>query len=204
MKKTVVIYLALFLFYNSYSQDNVDSRNFKIGITSMVGICQPIRFERVDEDVSFEGKFTSSIGIDFSKFIRDKNAIQFGILYSTYRTRVEIIAGSIPPPMDPFTEEINMLSIPISYQRFFNHFFFVSIGSILDLELSRNSDFTLVDTQSGFGLTFSAGKEFHFNRLTLNLAPCLQIHSFAPIKTERYQQRLSAAILQMGLYYNFK
>lgn len=170
----------------------------------MIGICQPIRFERVDEDISFEGKFTNSIGLDFSKFIHDKNAIQFGILYSTYRTGVEIIAGSVPPPLDPYTEEINMLSIPISYQRFFKNFFFVSIGSILDFELSRKSDYTLVDTQSGFGLTLSAGKEFHFNRLTLNLAPCLQIHSFVPIKTERYQQRLSAAILQMGLYYNFK
>ena len=204
MKKIVVINLLLFLVQSSSSQDNDFNRSLRIGVKTMVGTCQPIRFEQIDADAGYNGKFTNSLGLDFSKFFSNKNALQFGIIYSKYRVTFSSINNPSFPPIDPFDEEIEILSIPINFQKIFGHLFYVGLGTLLDFELSRDSPWYLLDTQSGFGLNIEVGKEFQFNRLTLNIAPCVQLHSFAPFKTEQFQQRMFAALIQVGLYYNFK
>jgi hypothetical protein len=204
MKKAIFSLAFCSIVLATYAQDSDFNRSFRIGISTSLGINQPIRFEKSYVNATFHGKMTSSFNLDFTKFLANKNAIKVGILYSKSFVEVKFIAQGGMPPVSPHTESFKIISIPISYNFYFPKLYYIGIGTILDFEIPDLNEMIITDRQSGFGLTLEAGKELRIKRVTINISPSLQLHSFAPIQTSTAQQRLFVAALNIGINYNLK
>jgi hypothetical protein len=204
MKKAIFLLTFCSIVVASYSQDTVLNRSYRIGFSAGLGIGQPIRFEKSTEITNFYGKATNSFNLNFSKFFPNHNALQIGFTYSQYKVEITTDEQNGMPPISPHNESFNIISIPISYNKYFQNLFYIGFGTILDFELPGNSEWIITDKQSGLGLMIEGGKEFRIKRVTINISPNLQLHSFAPFVTVDQQQRMLVAKINIGINYNLK
>jgi hypothetical protein len=202
-----LIFLIIFSIYCgiAFSQDdqlkNDTAWDWRIGLSANIGFGQLMHFAKVMDDGSYIGKESSSYGIQFCKNFSFKNSIKFGVLYSSYTVRYE--SGPFVPTPMRVTENFNSIFIPVLYNRSFKHLFHLGIGTTVEFELPRKSDYT--DSQSGFGLITEFGKEFLIKRFALDISPNLEMHSLIPFTNSIDDQlRIFVFGVRFGLYYNLK
>ena len=203
MKKLAILLAILFVGVLSYSQESDFNRSFRIGLGSSIGYAQPIRFERINNLTKYQGRGIKIVNMDITKFFNNHNAIKVGLSYSKVKVKIDP-KTEFDIPIPPFTESFDIISVPISYNFYFKKLYYIGVGTILDFEIPNYDREIITDKQSGLGLILEAGKEFKINWFTIQVAPCLQLHSFAPFSTMTGQQRLFVASINIGINYSFK
>lgn len=204
MKKTILFLLFVLLYATIYSQDQEFDRDVMIGIYANGGINKPIRLttKYITEQTSpWYGYESWSAGVRFSGMLSILYRIEIAACYSGHKIGFEL-SPPIYTEKKIYTENFEIVSIPVTLKRYLQNNYFFSAGTIIDLALHDKP--VRLDTQSGFGLTIGAGKEFPTRWITLELAPEIQLHSVVPFTEEIYQQRLLVAGLKIGLSYNWQ
>jgi hypothetical protein len=202
MKKTILFLLFVLPCAASYSQDKDFDRDIMIGVYANGGWNMPVRLttKYITEETSpWHGYESWSAGINFSGMLSALYRIEIAACYSGHK-----IGFELSPPIyietEIYTETFETVSIPVTLKRYFQNNYFFSAGTIIDFALHDKP--VRLDTQSGFGLTIGAGREFRTRWITLDLAPELQLHSVVPFTEDNYQQRLFVAGLRIGLSFN--
>jgi len=204
MKNRILPVLFVLLYTTTYAQDKDYIRNIITGAYINTGINQPIRLTRKDvtEDVGpFHGGLSWSAGLKFSGMVSPKMRLEFGAGYSVHKAGFEL-SPPIYSESRTYPETIMSYNLPVTLYRYLNNNFFISAGSIIDLELNRNSYW--IDSQKGIGFSIGAGKEFHIKSFVIDLAPNLELHTLIPFNGVEYQQRLLVFGLKLGIGYCFR
>ena len=102
-----------------------------------------------------------------------------GMVTSHYRLEIagcfsgNTVGFKLSPPIynekKIYTESFRTISIPVTLKRYLLKNFFFSAGTIIDFALQDKP--VWLDTQTGFGLTIGAGKEFRIKNLVFNVSP---------------------------------
>jgi hypothetical protein len=202
MKKIILLGTFLSLCMMGYTQDHDINKNVMIGVYTNVGLNQPIRFQKYDalyEPRKYHGSGSYSAGVKFSKYLSQKYKIELGAVYSTHKVGFEdpeIVSTS----GIVYHETFQTFNIPITLKDYFKNNYFLSAGTIIDIGLPRRSLF--IDTQTGFGLSFGAGKEFAVSNFILDITPNIEMHSVIPFSSVSGQQRLMVFGIRLGLNNN--
>ena len=202
MKKTILIILLVFLLAPSYSQDQDFYKDIMIGVYANGGINKPVRLttKYITEETSpWHGYESWSAGVRFSGMLSAHYRIEIAACYSGNKIGFEL-SPPIYTEKKIYIETFETVSIPVTLKRYLQNNFFFSAGTIIDFAVEDKP--VRLDTQSGFGLTIGAGREFRNRWITLELAPEIQLHSVVPFTEEIYQQRLLVAVLRIGFSYN--
>jgi len=203
MKKVILFLLFVLPCETVFTQDKDFDKNFKIGVYADGGWNMPVRLttKYITEETSpWYGYGSWSTGVRFSRMLSVNYSIEIAACYSGHKVGFELS----PPIYDEkkiYTETFGIVSIPVTLKRYLQNNFFFSAGTIIDFALEDKP--VRLDTQSGFGLTIGAGRDFRTRRFTLDLAPELQLHSVVPFTEDNYQQRLFVAGFRIGFNYNF-
>ena len=175
-----------------------------IGIYALDGINKPVRLttKYITEQTSpWYGYESWSAGVKFSGMLSIRYRIEIAMCYSGHKIGFEL-SPPIYTEKKIYTETFETVSIPVMLKRYLQYNFFFSAGTIIDFALEDKP--VRLDTQSGFGLTIGAGREFRTRWITLDLAAELQLHSVVPFTEDNYHQRLFVAGLSIGFSYNFQ
>jgi hypothetical protein len=202
MKKTFLLVFFVILHATIFSQDRSFSRNIMIGVYANGGWNMPVRLttKYITEETSpWHGYESWSAGASFSGMLSALYRIEIAACYSWHKTGFEL-SPPIYTEKKIYTETFETITIPVTLKRYFQNNYFFSAGTIIDFALDNKP--VRLDTQSGFGLSIGAGREFRTRWITLDLAPELQLHSVVPFTEANYQQRLFVAGLTIGLSFN--
>lgn len=203
MKKAILLLLFVLPCTASYSQDKDFDRDIMIGVYANGGWNTPVRLttKYITEQTSpWHGYESWSAGVNFSGMLSVHYRIEIAACYSGHKIGFEL-SPPIYTEKKIYTETFGIVSIPVTLKRYLQNNFFFSAGTIIDFALHDKP--VRLDTQSGFSLTIGAGREFRTRRITLDLAPELQLHSVVPFTEAIYQQRLFVAGFRIGFSYNF-
>ena len=198
MKRAILFAFFAYLGSIIYSQDLV-SKNVMIGVFTNVGFNQPVRFASFDDDRSYHGRGSYTLGVKFSRFLSQSNKIEVGACYSVHKLAINFLLDPSPPDRLP-TETFETFNIPIILKHYLKSNYSLSIGTVIDIGLPRNSLFT--DTQTGFGLSIGGCRDFTISNFILDITPNLEIHSVIPFSSVSGQQRLMVLGLRIGLNNN--
>ena len=198
MKKTILTLVFVCLAPMIFSQDQF-SKNIMIGVYTNIGINQPIRLTSINDDISYYGRGSYTAGVKFSRFLSPRNKLEIGACYSVHKVAFEFSFDPDPDDRKP-TETFETFNIPIVLKNYLKNNYFLSVGTIIDIGLPRNSLWT--DTQTGFGLSFGGGKDFLIKNTIIDITPNLEIHSLVPFSSVSGQQRLTVLGLRIGINNN--
>jgi len=203
MKKAILFLLIVFSYAGSCAQDQQFDRDIMTGVYASGGWNMPVRLttKYITEETSpWHGYESWSTGFKLSGMLSEYYRIEIAACYAGHK-----IGFELSPPIynekNIYTETFRTISIPVTFKRYLKNNFFISAGTIVDFALQDKP--VRLDTQTGFGLTIGAGREFRINSFVLDLAPGVDLHSVVPFISEDNQQRLVVAGLRIGLSYNF-
>jgi hypothetical protein len=202
MKKRILFLLFVLPCAAIYAQDKDFDKDIMIGVFANGGWNMPVRLttKYITEETSpWYGYESWSAGIKFSGMLSVHYRIEIAACYSGYKIGFEL-SPPIYTEKKIYTETFETISIPVTFKRYLQKNFFFSAGTIIDFALEDKP--VRLDTQSGFGLSIGAGREFRTRWITLDLAPELQLHSVVPFTEDDYQQRLFVAGIKIGLSFN--
>jgi hypothetical protein len=206
MKKTILFIFLVSISALIYSQDHGSNEEMMpkntIGIYSNIGICQPLRFTTMHDNVTPHGKETYSFGLKYLRSLSNKFGLEMSLCYSKYNIRNHLIIDTPLPINESLAESFRTITIPILLRRYYPKNYFISFGTLIDFGLSRKGNYLITDTQTGFGLIACGGKEFRINKYSLDIGPNTEIHSLIPFSSKKNQQRLFVIGLKASL--NFK
>lgn len=195
-KASLILFLAsisTILFPQEFSKKVV------IGVYTNIGVNQPIRFKQADDVFKFRGRGSYTMGVTFSRSVTEKIKINLGACYTVHKVAFDWTA-EINTDNRMATETFDVFNIPIMFNRYFKKQYYCSFGTVIDFQFPRRPSF--VDTQTGFGLSFGAGKEFSISNFILDITPNIEIHSVIPFSSVENQQRLVVFGLRIGLKNN--
>jgi hypothetical protein len=204
MKKTILFLLFVLPCATVYTQDKDFDKDIMIGVYANGGWNMPVRLttKYITEETSpWHGYESWSAGVKFSGMLSVHYRIEIAACYSGHKVGFEL-SPPIYAEKKIYTETFGTVSIPVTLKRYLENNFFFSAGTIIDFALEDKP--VRLDTQSGFGLSIGAGREFRTRWITLDLAPELQLHSVVPFTEDNYHQRLFVAVLSIGFSYNFQ
>jgi hypothetical protein len=189
---------------DSESDSDVKS-NLVIGVFTNVGINYPIRFQKyIDpyEPRAFYANGSYSVGVKFSKALSTKRKIEIGAVYSVHKVGYKDPEVFILSDGRIYHETFETLSIPINFKYYLKNNSFLNFGPMIDIGLPRNSPYMALpatDTQTGFGFSIGAGKDFNLSNFILDITPNFEIHSVVPFSAVAGQQRLLVFGIRIGL-----
>ena len=202
MKKTLLIIFSISVFQLIYCQidDDFSITNPKnyFGFYSNIGISRPIQFTPSDDVLIYHGRESYSVGVKYLRLFSHTLKLEFGASLSKYKVRMETKDDYPIPNIEPFSETLSTISIPILLRLSNFKNYFLSFGPLIEFDLPRGSEWIL-DTQSGIGSTLSLGKEFSLKNITLEISPNLEIHSLIPFKVEDNKQRMLVFGIKSGI-----
>lgn len=202
MKKRILLLLLVLPFGFIRAQDKIPARNFMAGVYATGGWDLPVRVttKYITEDTSpWHGNQSWSAGAHVSVMVSEFYRIEIAPRYSWHKTGFELS----PPIYDEkkiYTETFELISIPVTFKRYLDNYFFVSAGTIIDFTFKGEPEW--VDPQSGFGLTLGAGREFRMKNFVIDLSPLAELHSVVPFASEDNQQRLFVGAIRIGISFN--
>jgi len=204
MNKAILFILLLIPNTGSFAQEKDFDKEIMIGVYAIGGWNIPVRLTTkfiTEETSPWYGYESYSAGIKVSMMVFEKSGIEIATCYSKHKIGFEL-SPPIYTERKIYMETFRIISIPITYKRYFQNNFFFNAGTIIDFKLKDEPIW--VDAQSGFGLTFRAGKEIRIHNLILDIAPDIELHSLVPFITEDFQQRLFVGAIRIGISYNLK
>jgi len=202
MRKITLLLLVILTFATLFAQESEFDRSIRAGFYAGSGINMPVRLttKYITEETSpWHGFGSLSTGVSFSGMVSPVYRLEIAASWSHHRIGFELS----PPIYDEskvYTETFETISIPVTFKRYLRNNFFLSAGTIVDFALDDKP--IRLDTQTGFGLTLGAGREFRTRWITLDISPGLELHSVVPFTEDTYHQRLFVAGLKIGVSYN--
>ena len=201
LKKGFLILLCFLIFGSVFAQEKDSGRGFRAGLIAYGGWNLPVRVTTkyiTEETGPWYGNQTWAEGICLSWIVSGQYRIEIAPRYSWHKTGFELS----PPIYDEktiYTETFELITIPLTFRRYLDNFFFISTGTIVDFSFRGTPEW--IDPQSGFGLSLSAGKEFHIRNLVIDVSPFAELHSVVPFTHEDNQQRLFMGAMRIGISY---
>src|SRR4030042_488036 len=165
-----------------------DPKNYLCFYTNF-GISQPIQFISTDDVLIYRGRESYSFGIKYSRSFSHALKLEFGASFSKYRVRMEVPDDFPISNVEPFSETLSTISIPLHIELSNHKNYFFRSGPLIEFNLPRGSEWIL-DTQSGIGFAISIGKEFIKKNIILEIGPNFEIHSLLPFKVEDNKQKM--------------
>jgi len=202
MNKAILLVFILLQNAGCFAQDKDLNKEIMVGVYASGGWNKPVRLttKYITEETSpWYGYESYSAGIKVSMIVFEKSGIEIAACFSKHKFGFEL-----SPPIyfekKIYTETFRIISIPITYKRNFQNNFFFDAGTIIDFK--RKNEPVWIDTQSGFGLMFGAGKEIRIQNFILDITPDIELHSLIPFIGEDFQQRLFVGAIRIGISYS--
>jgi hypothetical protein len=198
--KTLFFLVILVLITGVLSaQDSIKHSHVVIGLYTNIGINQPFPIKRSTPFGGSEkllGRGSYSAGIMFTKPIGQKYEISVAAVYSVHKVGLRD-----SPFFDynggTYTENFEVFNVPITLKRYLKNNYFLTLGTIIDFDVPRNSQF--IGPQTGFGLKLGCGKEIHIKNFTLDISPNLEMHTILPFQPRETEERLLVLGIRIGL-----
>jgi hypothetical protein len=148
----------------------------------------------------YVGNGSHSFGINYIYSTCKCSAYEAGIEFSTHSITIEPAPNLLPNK--PYDTRINLLSIPIALRMNLLKYFFVTGGTMLDIDVSKQKD---ISNQSGFGASFGFGFKYDFNAgIGFYINPYFKSHSWVSFVSGEKNLRLKELGLRLGVVFRIK
>lgn len=194
MKKAILTSIILILTITLYGQE------IKISVAPTVNAAP--NYQGVDGGPGQKAKAGFSTTFEYS-FRNDKKInLGFGLCYQF--SQVEFTSNMNTGDFLGQTDKVNLLSFNLLSKYNLKKNFFLSFNPLINLDINYDTE-SILDNQSGLGLSLSFGKRIKLNdNILLNIEPRLWIHNIIPFNKETYTDRLTIAGLNFGLVFRQK
>ena len=184
--------IILLLNLKCFSQQSNEVRTYFGFIDSKL-----LRSENFDGGASYSNENSYEFGVKYLKKLTPKLSIETGINFMS--SKVKISPNLIGANIEPYYENLKMISIPMFINYSIGKYFFLNGGPVLDVQKSTE----LFDSQSGFGYGIGFGGKYSFEKFLIYLNPNFKRHSVVPFEKENYHQKLTEFGIQLGIGYKF-
>ena len=184
--------IILLLNLKCFSQQSNEVRTYFGFIDSKL-----LRSENFDGGASYSNENSYEFGVKYLKKLTPKLSIETGINFMS--SKVKISPNLIGANIEPYYENLKMISIPMFINYSIGKYFFLNGGPVLDVQNSTE----LFDSQSGFGYGIGFGGKYSFEKFLIYLNPNFKRHSVVPFEKENYHQKLTEFAIQLGIGYKF-
>lgn len=184
--------IILLLNLKCFSQQSNEVRTYFGFIDSKL-----LRSENFDGGASYSNENSYEFGVKYLKKLTPKLSIETGINFMS--SKVKISPNLIGANIEPYYENLKMISIPMFINYSIGKYFFLNGGPVLDVQNSTE----LFDSQSGFGYGIGFGGKYSFEKFLIYLNPNFKRHSVVPFEKENYHQKLTEFGIQLGIGYKF-
>src|SRR5690606_3209587 len=184
--------IILLLNLKCFSQQSNEVRTYFGFIDSKL-----LRSENFDGGASYSNENSYEFGVKYLKKLTPKLSIETGINFMS--SKVKISPNLIGANIEPYYENLKMISIPMFINYSIGKYFFLNGGPVLDVQNSTE----LFDSQSGFGYGLGFGGKYSFEKFLIYLNPNFKRHSVVPFEKENYHQKLTEFAIQLGIGYKF-
>lgn len=184
--------IILLLNLKCFSQQSNEVRTYFGFIDSKL-----LRSENFDGGASYSNENSYEFGVKYLKKLTPKLSIETGINFMS--SNVKISPNLIGANIEPYYENLKMISIPMFINYSIGKYFFLNGGPVLDVQKSTE----LFDSQSGFGYGIGFGGKYSFEKFLIYLNPNFKRHSVVPFEKENYHQKLTEFGIQLGIGYKF-
>lgn len=184
--------IILLLNLKSFSQQSNEVRTYFGFIDSKL-----LRSENFDGGASYSNENSYEFGVKYLKKLTPKLSLETGINFMS--SNVKISPNLIGANIEPYYENLKMISIPMFINYSIGKYFFLNGGPVLDVQNSTE----LFDSQSGFGYGIGFGGKYSFEKFLIYLNPNFKRHSVVPFEKENYHQKLTEFGIQLGIGYKF-
>ena len=202
MKTLILTFGLILISLNAFPQENSDLQNPKnqFGFYCYPGFVKMIGYKEYEGTVSIKVEGTVAYGFKYLRSISSNLSIDAGVSYAEYSEINHFVdeTGNID---DYLNESFRTFTFPIILKKYYNNNFYLGAGTIIDYTLSRRNTYVLTDTQSGFGISISAGKEIFIKNFSIEIAPKIDLHSVIPFSSDLFQQKLLVLGVKLGLNY---
>tara|TARA_B100000787_G_C16047354_1_gene229651 strand:- start:59 stop:643 length:585 start_codon:yes stop_codon:yes gene_type:complete len=192
IKLLSLLIITLFFKIDCYSQKSNEFRTYFGIIDSKL-----LRSENLDGGATYNNENSYEFGIKYLRKLTPKLSIETGINFMS--SKVKINPNLIGANIEPYYENLKMVSIPMYINYSIGKYFFLNGGPILDFQNSTE----LFDSQSGFGYGIGFGGKYSFDKFLIYLNPNFKRHSVVPFEKENYHQKLTEFGIQLGIGYEF-
>ena len=184
--------IILLLNLKCFSQQSNEVRTYFGFIDSKL-----LRSENFDGGASYSNENSYEFGVKYLKKLTPKLSLETGINFMS--SNVKISPNLIGANIEPYYENLKMISIPMFINYSIGQYFFLNGGPVLDVQNSTE----LFDSQSGFGYGIGFGGKYSFEKFLIYLNPNFKRHSVVPFEKENYHQKLTEFGIQLGIGYKF-
>ncbi|WP_417859261.1 hypothetical protein [Xanthomarina gelatinilytica] len=184
--------IILLLNLKCFSQQSNEVRTYFGFIDSKL-----LRSENFDGGASYSNENSYEFGVKYLKKLTPKLSLETGINFMS--SNVKISPNLIGANIEPYYENLKMISIPMFINYSIGKYFFLNGGPVLDVQNSTE----LFDSQSGFGYGIGFGGKYSFEKFLIYLNPNFKRHSVVPFEKENYHQKLTEFGIQLGIGYKF-
>lgn len=184
--------IILLLNLKCFSQQSNEVRTYLGFIDSKL-----LRSENFDGGASYSNENSYEFGVKYLKKLTPKLSLETGINFMS--SNVKISPNLIGANIEPYYENLKMISIPMFINYSIGKYFFLNGGPVLDVQNSTE----LFDSQSGFGYGIGFGGKYSFEKFLIYLNPNFKRHSVVPFEKENYHQKLTEFGIQLGIGYKF-
>jgi hypothetical protein len=190
MKKIILLIVFIAVTINPSIAQN--DRLCWIGVNASVSTGELVRFGgRLDGGASYKGKIGFQIGIDFSRVINDRFAVESGIDFSRNSFNSSYIDDMGHPVRISDPEHVDLLTIPFNLKINIKKQFFITGGIQYDQRFNVTNS-QAIDNQTGIGLNMKFSRDFKIaDKMMLHVSPEILIHDIVPFYPENHQQRLT-------------
>ena len=191
MKYLVIVFLFFSLVL--IAQDNIIGLNFSINDNDYSS------FQSIKDDSENDGKGSFSFGLSYSQKFNKKTSIISGLEYS--KNKVKRTFFSSLHQLEPYIDEIKLLTLPLILKYDFNQYLFINSGILIDWEIERG--YSPYDSKSGLGAMFGLGVQYSIDKFYLALNPRFKIHTLVPFEDKIQNYHIIEAGAELMAGYRF-
>lgn len=182
------------------SQILLAQNTYKFSFSYGIAANELIRTTSIEGGGSYKGEGSKIYEFGYTQKIRKIFSIKTGLSYSEN----EFIITAAPTGIDvqPFYNEIKLISIPVFANFNFGKYIFIDGGVIADFEVNSSENYA-TDNQTGIGLGLAGGLQYEYKQFGIFISPFFNIHSVIAFQKDNYQQHLTENGFKFGLSYSF-
>ena len=166
------------------------------GWTFSIATGEPILLQKAREGApSISLKQNTSFGLNYLRRVNNKTYLETGVAF----TNGKIAVTSAPHPDIPSNDDsynLQMINVPLFVRANIGRHFFINGGLLADIDVSSKP---YISRQSGLGSGLSFGGQISLSeKVTLSLAPYLQVQNLLSWKAREHAQHVAEAGFRLG------
>lgn len=202
--KITTFLLALFLIViNLQAQETeTNDRGAKIGVTFSSFGSNDIIADYLIGAASYSGDGFYSIGFTYIKPLNKWLDLETGIDWSEHEIKIDFnlfLADPTDPLLQPNTQHLSLLNIPITLRANFLRYFYANGGMLIGMDISKRSP---IDTQGGMGAIIGLGAKYDFKcGASIFLNPYTKFHALIGFNNDKYRKQIIESGIKLGLVF---